>query len=44
MDIIDPRANRHLEIAEGTHKSKETNSRNVHPVQLMLGVLSGSES
>lgn len=44
MDIIDPRANRHLEIVEDTHKSKETNSWNVHPVQLILGVLSTSEN
>lgn len=43
-DIIDPRANMHLEIVGDAHKSKETKTWNVHSVQLMLGVLSTSEN
>lgn len=43
-DIIDPRANIHLEIVGDAHKSKETNSWNVHSAQLMVGVLSTSEN
>lgn len=43
-DIIDPMANMHLEIVGDAHKLKETNSWNVHSVQLVLGVLGTSEN